>query len=574
MHRRLAGEFARIEAKYPNPMSEDEIYTLLSDWAVVPQGSPLSGIGNKAQVQSLSNCFVVAPPEDSYGGILFTDQEQVQIMKRRGGVGFDVSNIRPKSLPTANAARTTDGIAVFMDRFSNSCREVAQGGRRGALMITIDCRHPEIETFIDIKRDRKKVTGANISVRFNDEFMQCVENNEDYDLRWPVDCSASDASLIKTVNAREVWEKFIDAAWECAEPGALFWDHVVNGSPADCYSDSGYKTISTNPCAEIPLSAYDSCRLMVVNLTKFVKDPFTDSASFDLAHFRAVVSKAQRLMDDLIDLEIESVDRILNKITNDPESKHVKNIEINLWNKIRKATLGGRRTGLGITGLGDALAAINLRYGSDKSVNATTEIYRELAIGAYSSSIQMASERGSFEVYDSSKEEGHEYLERIHKSLPEDVNKLRKKHGRRNIALLTTAPVGSVSCLTQSTSGIEPAYLLSYTRRKKIVEHDADTRVDFIDDMGDKWQEFIVYHHGVKQWMEATGKDEIDETCPYWGATSKEIDWAKSVEIQAAAQKWVCHGISKTCNLPEDVDKDVVSKVYMKAVLRLMIAPR
>mgnify|MGYP003648134220 FL=1 len=565
MHRRLAGEFARIEAKYPNPMSEDEIYALLSDWTVVPQGSPLSGIGNKSQVQSLSNCFVVAPPEDSYGGILFTDQEQVQIMKRRGGVGFDVSNIRPKSLPTANAARTTDGIAVFMDRFSNSCREVAQGGRRGALMITIDCRHPEIETFIDIKRDRKKVTGANISVRFNDEFMQCVENNEDYDLRWPVDCSASDASLVKTVNAREVWEKFIDAAWECAEPGALFWDHVVNGSPADCYSDDGYKTISTNPCAEIPLSAYDSCRLMVVNLTKFVKDPFTDSASFDLVRFRDVVSKAQRLMDDLIDLEIESVDRILNKIINDPESKHVKNIEIDLWNKIRKATLGGRRTGLGITGLGDALAAINLRYGSDTSVNATTEIYRELAIGAYSSSIQMASERGSFEIYDSSKEEGHEYLERIHKSLPEDINKLRKKHGRRNIALLTTAPVGSVSCLTQSTSGIEPAYLLSYTRRKKIVEHDADTRVDFTDDMGDKWQEFTVYHHGVRQWMEATGKDEIDETCPYWGATSKEIDWVKSVEIQAAAQKWVCHGISKTCNLPEDVDKDVVSKVYMKA---------
>lgn len=564
MHRRLAKEFARIESKYDNAMCEEEIFELLADWSIVPQGSPLSGIGNKTQVQSLSNCFVIEPPQDSYAGILRADQEQVQIMKRRGGVGFDVSRIRPKGEPTANAARTTDGIAVFMDRFSNSCREVAQGGRRGALMLTIDCRHPEVETFINIKRDRKRVTGANISVRFNDEFMTAVDDDTAYTLRWPVNASLDDAVVTKTVRAREVWESFIDAAWECAEPGALFWDTVQSG-PADCYSSVGYETVSTNPCAEIPLSPYDSCRLMVVNLMNFVRNPFLESAWFDYSEFSRVVGSAQRLMDDLIDLETEAVERIIAKISTDPEPHDVKQIEINLWKKVKAATLGGRRTGLGVTALGDALAALGVRYGTDASIEVTDEIYKTLAVAAYTSSIQLASERGAFPVYDPTLEEGNAHIERIYDHLSDDTREMALKFGRRNIALTTTAPVGSVSCLTQTTSGIEPAYLLSYTRRKKIVEHDADTRVDFIDDLGDRWQEFTVYHHGVKTWMEATGKTEIDETCPYWGATSPEIDWVQSVNIQAAAQKWVCHGISKTCNLPSDVSKEVVDEVYLAA---------
>ena len=564
MHRRLAKEFARAESGYPNPMSEDEIYSLFSQWLIVPQGSPLSGIGNFSQVQSLSNCFVVAPPEDSYGGILFTDQEQVQIMKRRGGVGFDISKIRPKGQTTANAARTTDGLAVFMERFSNSCREVAQGGRRGALMITIDCRHPEIETFINIKRDRKKVTGANISVKWHDDFMKCVENDEKYVLRWPVEATVENATITKEVQAREVWEKFIDAAHECAEPGALFWDRIIEG-PADCYREVGYRTSATNPCAEIPLSPYDSCRLMVNNLVKYVRNAFTKDAIFDFHTFHENVMKAQRLMDDLIDLEIEAIDRILQKIDDDPEDLCIKQIEVNLWNKIRAASLGGRRTGLGPTAVGDALAALGIKYGSDESIKMTEKIYRAHAIAAYTSSIIMAKERGAFPVHDTSLEERNEYLNRIHASLPDEINDIRIKHGRRNIALLTTAPVGSVSCLTQTTSGIEPSYLLSYKRRKKIVEHDAEARVDFIDDMGDKWQEFTVYHHGVKEWMKVTGKTEVDETCPYYGASSTEIDWVQSVKMQAAAQKWVCHGISKTCNLPEDVSKETVDKIYMEA---------
>jgi len=564
MHKRLAREFARVESGYPNAMSEDEIYHLFRNWSIVAQGSPLSGIGNLQQIQSLSNCFVVAPPEDSYGGILFTDQEQVQIMKRRGGVGFDVSKIRPKGQATANAARTTDGLAIFMERFSNSCREVAQGGRRGALMITIDCRHPEIETFIDIKRDRKKVTGANISIRFNDEFMQCVEDNDPYVLRWPVEADVSDAVVVKEVGARDIWEKFVDAAWESAEPGALFWDRVIEG-PADCYGDVGYRTVSTNPCAEIPLSSYDSCRLMVNNLTKFVIAPFTQGATFDFDTFHDVVIKAQRLMDDLIDLEIEAIDKIIAKINGDPEAEETKRIEIELWNKVKVATLGGRRTGLGPTGVGDALAALGLKYGSDESIKMTEKIYRTHAVGAFTSSIIMAKERGAFPVYDIDLEKDNTYLKRIWGALPKHINELRLLHGRRNIALTTTAPVGSVSCLTQTTSGIEPVYMIGYNRRKKIVEHGADTRVDFIDELGDRWQEFTVYHHGVKKWMEVTGKTEIDDTCPYNGATSPEIDWIQSVKIQAAAQLWVCHGISKTCNLPEDVDKSVVSDVYMKA---------
>ena len=565
MHRRLACEFARIEAKYPNPMSEEEIYNLLKNFAdVVPQGSPMSGIGNPYQLQSLSNCFVIDQPHDSYGGILFSDQEQVQIMKRRGGVGMDVSNIRPKGQPTSNAARTTDGLGVFMERFSNSTREVAQGGRRGALMLTIDCRHPEIETFINIKRDLSKVTGANISVRFTDEFMQAVEKDENFILRWPVECEPEKAEIIRHVNARSVWDKFIDAAWASAEPGALFWDTVIKQGIVDLYSDVGYKTISTNPCGEIPLSPYDSCRLMVVNLTSFVLNPFTDCAKFDFGRFRSVVYKAQRLMDDLVDLEIECVDRILAKIESDPQPEHVKRIEWDLWHKIRAAGLNGRRTGLGITGLGDALAGLNIKYGSDFSISATAEIYKTLAIGAHCSSLVMAWERGAFPAFSYEKEKDHDYLNKIMESCGPDFVDMWNTTGRRNIALTTTAPVGSVSCLTRTTSGIEPAFLLSYKRRRKITQGDIQSRIDYVDQMGDKWQEYTVYHHHFKKWMDITGKTDPQES-PYWGGTANDIDWEKSVDIQAAAQKWVDHSISKTCNLPNTATRETINDVYMRA---------
>jgi len=879
MHRRLAREFARIERKYPNPMDEESIYSLLRDFKyIVPQGSPMSGIGNPYQLQSLSNCFVIEQPNDSYGGILFSDQEQVQIMKRRGGVGFDISTIRPKGQPTSNAARTTDGIGVFMERFSNSCREVAQGGRRGALMLTIDCRHPEIETFIDIKRDLKKVTGANISIRFTDEFMRAVESGSEFTLRWPVEEPADSAQITKVVNAKHVWDKFIDAAWASAEPGALFWDTVIDNGIVDRYQDLGYKTISTNPCitgdaliavadgrnavsiaqlaaegrdvpvysvdlqsgktvvkmgrnprltgekkeiwkltlddgstlratpdhkillkdltyrnlcdlqpgdsivpfnsfnsngyrqvcntgeklqgegfrnrrqyrliheflrgsvdakthaihhadfdclndsidnltvmthdehrelhavkmrgsnnpyhrmdaewqekfashpgeqngrysgftneqliemgrrifdqqgqltrkawidhardvgaplhlandfrfgrfsnfksavinnhkvvsvesvghedvfnitvddnhnyfvitsgederfvessgicvkncGEIPLSPYDSCRLMVVNLTSFVKDPFTENAEFDFTEFGVTVYSAQRLMDDLVDLEVECVDRILEKIESDPQPDHVKRIERDLWNKIRAAGLNGRRTGLGITGLGDALAALGLKYGSDNSIHMTEVIYSWLAKYSHYSSLVMARERGAFPVWDYEKEKDHEYLKGVMgatSALHHDALDMWKTTGRRNIALTTTAPVGSVSCLTRTTSGIEPAFMLSYKRRRKITQGDLTSREDYVDPLGDKWQEYTVYHHWFKKWMDVTGKSDPRES-PYWGGTANDIDWSKSVEIQAAAQKWIDHSISKTCNLPNTATRETVNDVYMKA---------
>lgn len=567
MHRRLAREFSRIEAKYPNPMTEEEIYLLLKDFNdVVPQGSPMSGIGNPYQLQSLSNCFVIDQPHDSYGGILFSDQEQVQIMKRRGGVGMDISNIRPKGQPTSNAARTTDGLGVFMERFSNSTREVAQGGRRGALMLTIDCRHPEIETFIDIKRDLKKVTGANISVRFTDEFMRAVEGENDtgFCLRWPVESRPEDAEIVKWVDAKQIWDKFVDAAWSSAEPGALFWDTVVNQGIVDCYRDVGYKTISTNPCGEIPLSPYDSCRLMVVNLTSFVIAPFSEGARFDFNRFNDVVMKAQRLMDDLVDLEIECVDRILEKIEKDPQPDHVKRIEWDLWHKIKSAGRNGRRTGLGITGLGDALAAMNVKYGSECSITVTGEIYKALAVGAHRSSLIMAKERGAFPAWDYNKEKDHKYLNKVIQSCNGEYADMWRTTGRRNIALTTTAPVGSVSCLTRTTSGIEPAFLLSYKRRRKITQGDLTSRVDYVDPMGDKWQEYTVYHHWFKKWMNMTGKTDPQES-PYWGGTANDIDWVKSVDIQAAAQEWVDHSISKTCNLPNSATRETVNDVYLRA---------
>jgi len=589
MHLRLAREFARIEAKYPNPMSEKEIFCLLADvehidisqravmslkelakesrgfGAVVPQGSPMSAMGNPHKLQSLSNCFVIDPPQDSYGGILFTDQEQAQIMKRRGGVGFDISTIRPKGLSTANAAGTTDGIGVFMERFSNTCREVAQGGRRGALMTTISIIHPEIETFINIKRDLKKVTGANISIRLTDEFMQAVKDDASFTLQWPVDVPVEQAKVTKQVKAKQIWDQIIDAAWSSAEPGLLFWDTVKKRTPTEAYASVGYGNVSTNPCAELVLSPYDSCRLLLVNVYKFVKNPFTSTASFDNVGFKSVVQKAQRLMDDLVDLEIEAVDKIINKIKKDPEPEAVKLAEINLWEKIKTATAGGRRTGLGVTAIGDTLAALNFVYGTNISIEMTETIYQSMCVNAYKSSIQMAAERGAFPVFSHKLEEKQPFIQQILEAEPDLVDAY-KKHGRRNIALTTTAPAGSVSVLTQTTSGIEPAFMLFYKRRKKVNGDDPSVRVDFVDPLGDKWQEYTVYHHAFKKWMEVNHKTEADVAeSPYHGGTANDVDWKNSVKLQAAAQRWVCHAISKTCNLPNDASRELVAEVYMSA---------
>lgn len=564
IHRRCAREFARIEKKYPNPMTEEEIYQLFKSFRdVIPQGSPMSGIGNEHQLQSLSNCFVVDSPKDSYGGILLTDQEQVQIMKRRGGVGFDISPIRPKGLETSNAARTTDGIGVFLERYSNSCREVAQKGRRGALMMTIDCRHPEIETFINIKRDLKKVTGANLSIRFTDEFMEAVVKKQVFTLRWPVEAKPKDAKITRVVDPVAIWEQFVDSAWSSAEPGALFWDRVTQNTPADIYTALGFGSISTNPCGELVLCAYDSCRLMVINLASFVKQAFEDCPIFDFKRFHDVTMKAQRLMDDLVDLELEAVDKILAKIARDELPDYVKQVELDLWQKIREKCVKGRRTGLGITGLGDTLAMLNLKYGSSRSINVTEKIYKALAVGAHTSSCVLAAERGAFPIFDYDLEKDHTYLKRVIKACGEVVVGMWETTGRRNIALTTTAPVGSGSTMTQTTSGIEPAFLLSYKRRRKLVPGD-DRVPDFEDEMGDKWQEYTVYHHNFKKWMEITGKESVEES-PYWEATSNDVDWLQSVKIQAAAQKWIDHSISKTCNLPADATKEMVSEVYFEA---------
>jgi len=569
MHKRMAAEFARIENAYPNPMSEDEIYQLFCNFKyVVPQGSPMSGIGNPYQIQSISNCFVIEAPHDSYGGILKTDQELVQIAKRRGGVGFDLSTIRPTGETTANCARTTDGIEVFMDRFSNSCREVAQNGRRGALMLTISVHHPQIFDFIKIKRKLTRITGANISIRLSDEFLKAVEDVREFELRFPVDSDTPQVS--KVVDANALWDEIIKSAHACAEPGLLFWDNAKRLTPSDIYENEGFGSQSTNPCGEIILSPYDSCRLMVINLTSFVNDPFTSHATFDYEKMGEVVQKAQRLMDDMVDLEIEQVKKILAKIDNDPEPDEVKQIEKDLWLNIETMANLGRRTGLGVTAVGDALAALGVCYGSDESIEIVEGFYKTLTVNAYRSSCIMAKERGAFEVHDHNKERGHEFLERIWNAAP-DVYEMSKKYGRRNIALTTTAPAGSISTLTQTTSGIEPAYLLKYTRRKKLTENDLDGRVDFVDGVGDRWQEYDVYHHGFKKWMEqnsiseddATSYEMLEKMSPYWKSTSNDINWINKVRVQAAAQKWICHAISNTTNLPAHTTVHTVKDVYM-----------
>ena len=561
MHIRMSKEFARIESNYSNPMSENEIYNLFKDFRyVIPQGSPMSGIGNPYQVQSISNCFVIESPYDSYGGILKSDQELVQIAKRRGGVGFDLSTIRPRGVTTANCAKTTDGIEVFMDRFSNSCREVAQNGRRGALMLTISVHHPQIRDFIKIKKDIKRITGANISVRLSDEFLEAVENNEQFELRYPVDSNKPDMSSL--VDACKLWEEIIECAHACAEPGLLFWDTATRLTPSDIYSAEGFGSTSTNPCGEIILSPYDSCRLMVINLLSFVEDPYTNDAYFDYEKMSSITQKAQRLMDDMVDLEIEQVQKILDKIENDPEPDEVKQTEKDLWENIKTQAILGRRTGLGVTAVGDALAALGIRYGSEESIEVVENFYKSLAINAYRSSCIMAKERGAFEVHDHNREHGHEYLERIWEAAP-DVRRMCKKSGRRNIAITTTAPAGSVSVLTQTTSGIEPVFLIKYTRRKKLTENDLDGHVDFIDASGDRWQEYDVYHPGFKEWAQISGNDKVEDS-PYWHATSNDIDWVAKVKMQAAAQKWVCHAISNTTNLPADASVETVKQVYME----------
>jgi ribonucleoside-diphosphate reductase alpha chain len=594
MHSRLASEFARIEANYgntPEGMAESalklelgDIREMLSSWdehlgrrvfgEVVPQGSPMAGIGNNHKMLSLSNCFVIEAPHDSYAGILHSDQEQAQIMKRRGGVGFDLSNIRPGGVTVANAAGTSDGIEIFMDRYSNTTREVAQNGRRGALMLTISVHHPEVDKFINIKQQLDRVTGANISVRTTDDFMRAVKAGETYTQYWPCTpgLAPEEYEICREVDAREIWSQMMQAAWKSAEPGVLFWDTIKERSPADIYAEEGYSTQSTNPCGEIVLSPYDSCRLMVVNLSRFVRDPFTENASFDWGAYGKAVYNTQRLMDDMIDLEIEKVDAIITKVQADPEPEHVKRIELELWQKIRKAAINGRRTGTGITALGDVIAAMGMTYGSAESVEFTEEVYKQLKLNAYKSTIDMAAERGAFPAFDLERDKQHPFIQEVLDELPQEYVDRYHEFGRRNIALTTTAPTGSVSVLTQTTSGIEPAFMTHYMRRRKINPSDARDKgltVDFVDDVGDSWTEYTVFHHWFKRYLEVNHPDDVDpkhfDASPYKNGTANDVDWVASVDIQAAAQRHVCHAISKTCNLPNDATVELVSDVYTRA---------
>jgi ribonucleoside-diphosphate reductase alpha chain len=571
MHHRLATEFARIEAKYPNGMSYEEIRELFHEFKhVIPQGSPMYGIGNDHSYHSLGNCNVIPNVMDSYGSIIYTDQQLVQLMKRRCGVGVDISEIRPKGLTTSNAARTTDGIGVFMERFSNSCREVAQNGRRGALMLTISVHHPEIETFINIKRDLTKVTGANISIRLTDEFMNAAREGRPVELRWPV--KSKTPTISRMVDAAKLWEQITESAWAVAEPGLLFWDRALDYSPSHPYGDKDdrFYNISTNPCSEIVMGV-DSCRLLLLNTTGYVKNPFQDDAEFDFQLFFEHAQKAQRLMDDLIDIEIEKMDKILAKIESDPEPDHIKQVELETWKSLRETCLLGRRTGLGITGLGDAIAMLGMRYGSEKSIKFTDELYRHLANGAYYSSCIMAAERGAFPLFDHEVTDSFtEHLFGKENDLGAVLKELHARHGRRNIALLTTAPAGSVSILAQTTSGCEPVFMTHYNRRRKVVEGEEH---DFVDALGDRWISYPVYHHNYKKWMDTMSPEtlegleanEVQALSPYHNATANDVDWLASIDIQAAAQKWVDHAISKTVNLPEGTSRELVDQIYMRA---------
>lgn len=578
MHRRLAREFARIEAKYPDPMPEEEIYGLLKDFKyVIPQGGPMAGIGNNYQIASLSNCFVIGNDTlaDSYGGIMKIDEEQVQLMKRRGGVGHDLSHIRPAGSPVLNSALTSTGVVPFMERYSNSTREVAQDGRRGALMLSISIKHPDSESFIDAKMEQGKVTGANVSVKIDDEFMKAALSGELYKQQYPID--SENPKVVKTINAQNLWKKIIHNAWKSAEPGVLFWDTILRESVADCYADLGYRTVSTNPCGEIPLCPYDSCRLIAINLYSYVKNPFTSEAEFDAELFKEHAVKAMRLMDDLIDLEMEKIEAILGKIQSDPESLDVKRTELELWEKIRKKTLGGRRTGLGITAEGDMLAALGLRYGSDKAIEFAVNVQKMLAVEAYRSSVKMARERGAFSIYDPKREENNPMIDRIRTEDPA-LYKEMVKNGRRNISMLTIAPTGTTSLMTQTTSGIEPVFLPFYIRRRKVNPNDKNAVITFKDDVGDCWEEYYVFHHKFLTWCQVNGipKEEVVKMpvkqveglvkkSPYYGATSVDIDWVAKVKMQGGIQKWVDHSISVTVNLPNSVTEELVANVYKTA---------
>lgn len=575
MHHRIAAELARIEAKYPNPMSHDEIFGLLSHFRyIVPQGSPMSGIGNNFQVGSLSNCFVIGLDghPDSYGGIMKVDEEQVQLMKRRGGVGHDLSHLRPKGTPVKNSALTSTGLVPFMERYSNSTREVAQDGRRGALMMTVSIKHPDSEAFIDAKMVQGKVTGANVSVRVDDAFMEAATEGKPYMQQFPV---KGEPIVTQEIDASALWKKIVHNAWNSAEPGVLFWDTIIRESLPDCYADLGFETISTNPCGEIPLCPYDSCRLLAMNLYSYVRNPFTPEASFDFDLFRSHVGKAQRIMDDIIDLEMEKIETIIAKIDQDPETDEVKGIERNLWEKIRTKTLKGRRTGVGTTAEGDMIAALGLRYGTPEATEFSEKVHRALALAAYSSSVDMAAERGAFEIFDFEREKENPFIARLREADPELIERMARI-GRRNIACLTIAPTGTTSLMTQTTSGIEPVFMPVYKRRRKVNPNDTNVRVDYVDDTGDAFEEYIVYHPKFITWMKANGIDvrndysqeEIDalvKQSPYAGATANEIDWLEKVRMQGRVQKWVDHSISVTINLPADVTEETVGKLYQEA---------
>lgn len=576
MHYRIASEISRIEAKYPNPLSEQEIFSLIKNFKyIIPQGSPMTGIGNDFQIASLSNCFVIGSgtDSDSYGSIMKIDEEQVQLMKRRGGVGHDLSHIRPKGSPVKNSALTSTGLVPFMERYSNSTREVAQDGRRGALLLSVSVNHPDSEDFVNAKLEQGKITGANISVRIDDEFMQAVVGKEDYVQKYPI--NSKNPKVSKEIKATDLWNKIIHNAWKSAEPGVLFWDTIIRESLPDCYADLGYETVSTNPCGEIPLCPYDSCRLLAVNLLSYVENPFTKKAKFNFELFKEHVAYAQRMMDDIIDLEMEKIDAIIHKIDSDPESNEIKATEKNLWIKIRKKTIEGRRTGVGITAEGDMLAALNIQYGSKEGNEFSTLVHKTLALAAYRSSVEMAKERGAFAIYDAKREEKNPFILRLKEADPQLYGDL-KKYGRRNIALLTIAPTGSTSLMSQTTSGIEPVFLPVYKRRRKVNPNDKDVRVDFVDEVGDSWEEYLVFHHRFKQWMEVNGIDtdkkytqeeinKIIEVSPYYKATSNDVDWLSKVEMQGAIQKWVDHSISVTINVPNDATEELVNQLYIKA---------
>ncbi|EGV42647.2 adenosylcobalamin-dependent ribonucleoside-diphosphate reductase [Bizionia argentinensis JUB59] len=576
MHVRIAKEIARVEARYPNPLSEQDVFDLIKDFKyIVPQGSPMAGIGNPYQTASLSNCFVIGNEgdSDSYGGIMKIDQEQVQLMKRRGGVGHDLSHIRPKGSPVKNSALTSTGIVPFMERYSNSTREVAQDGRRGALMLSVSINHPDSEDFIDAKLEQGKVTGANVSVRIDDAFMKAVKNNGEYTQKYPI-FSAS-PKFSKTIDANGIWKKIVHNAWKSAEPGILFWDTIINESVPDCYADLGYKTVSTNPCGEIPLCPYDSCRLLAINLLSYVDNPFTKQASFDFELFKKHVVVAQRIMDDIIDLELEKIDAILEKIEADPEHADIKETERNLWINIQKKAQEGRRTGIGITAEGDMLAALGIQYGSEAGNDFSVEVHKTLGIEAYRASVMAAKERGAFAIFDAEREKNNPFILRL-KEADEKLYFDMLEHGRRNIALLTIAPTGTTSLMTQTSSGIEPVFMPVYKRRRKVNPNDKHVRVDFVDEVGDSWEEYVVFHHRFKQWMEVNGIDssqnfsqqELDDLIkksPYYKATSNDVDWLSKVTMQGAVQKWVDHSISVTINLPNDVSEELVGDLYMKA---------